>query len=351
MSEEKQYTLTQLGWKTFFNQQLTLENLEQTAPYRVTQVFRNRLIALGENGELNLDLAQFPNLQESTVGDWLLIPNTPNETPIILDRLSVFQRKSPGANASQLIAANVDTAFIVSSCNHDFNLSRIERYLALAKEAQVDTVLILTKADLVNEQQLQTYLQQLHKLQAHLVVLTLNALDLEDVQKLNDWCKVGQTVVLLGSSGVGKTTLSNSLCLLQGSTAAIREDDSKGRHTTTGRSLYFTHEGGLILDCPGMRELQLTDCEEGVRAVFSDIELIAKQCKFSNCQHQTEPGCKVVMALENGELEPRRLANYQKMLKEQARNSLTLAQSHQQDKEFGKLIKNSLKDKKSRLDR
>jgi ribosome biogenesis GTPase len=348
---EKHYTVQQLGWKTHFNQQLTLDNLEQTAPYRVTQVFRNRLIVLGENGELNLDLAQYPHLQECTVGDWLLMPTNPTETPAILDRLSVFQRKSPGANTSQLIAANVDTAFIVSSCNHDFNLSRIERYLALAKEAQVEAVLVLTKADLVNEEQQQSYLDQLHELQAHLVVLTINALDIEDVQQLNDWCKVGQTVVLLGSSGVGKTTLSNSLCLMQQATAAVRDDDSKGRHTTTGRSLYFTHAGGLILDCPGMRELQLTDCEEGVRAVFSDIELFAKQCKFKNCQHQSEPGCAVLMALEAGDLEPRRLTNFQKMLKEQARNTMTLAQSHQQDKEFGKLIKNSLKDKNSRLDR
>jgi ribosome biogenesis GTPase len=348
---EKHYTLQQLGWKTFFNQQLTLDNLEQTAPYRVTQVFRNRLIVLGENGELNLDLAQYPHLQECTVGDWLLMPTKPTETPAILDRLSVFQRKSPGANTSQLIAANVDTAFIVSSCNHDFNLSRIERYLALAKEAQVDAVLVLTKADMVNEEQQQSYLDQLHELQAHLVVLTINALDIEDVQQLNDWCKMGQTVVLLGSSGVGKTTLSNSLCLMQQATAAVRDDDSKGRHTTTGRSLYFTHSGGLILDCPGMRELQLTDCEEGVRAVFSDIELIAKQCKFKNCQHQSEPGCAVLMALEAGDLELRRLTNFQKMLKEQARNTMTLAESHQQDREFGKLIKNSLKDKSSRLDR
>jgi ribosome biogenesis GTPase len=348
---EKHYTLAQLGWKTFFNQQQSLDDLEQTAPYRITQVFRNRLIVLGENGELNLDLAQYPNLQQSTVGDWLLIPKNQTETPTILDRLSCFQRKSPGANTAQLIAANVDTAFIVSSCNHDFNLSRIERYLALAKEAQVDAVLVLTKADMVTEEQQQNYLAQLHELQAHLVVITLNALDIEDVQQLNDWCKVGQTVVLLGSSGVGKTTLSNSLCLMQKATASIRDDDSKGRHTTTGRSLYFTHAGGLTLDCPGMRELQLTDCEEGVRAVFSDIELIAKLCKFKNCQHLSEPGCKVLMALETGELEPRRLSNYKKMLKEQARNSLTLSQSHQQDKEFGKLIKNSLKDKKSRLER
>lgn len=348
---DSHYTLAQLGWKTFFNQQLSLEDLEHTAPCRVTQVFKNRVVVLGENGEINLDLAQYPHLQRCTVGDWLLIPENPSDAPILLDRLSVFQRKAPGSNSSQLIAANVDTAFIVSSCNHDFNLSRIERYLALAKEAQVDAVLVLTKADMVNEQRIQNYLDQLHELQAHLVVLTVNALEHDEVQKLNDWCKQGQTVVLLGSSGVGKTTLSNALCLMQEATAAVRDDDSKGRHTTTGRALYFTHKGGLILDCPGMRELQLTDCEDGVRAVFADIEQLAKQCKFKDCQHQSEPNCAIRKALAAGELDQRRLSNYQKMLKEQARNSLTLAQSHQQDKAFGKLIKTSLKDKKSRLDR
>lgn len=347
---EKHHSLRQLGWKTFFNQQLTLEQLETTYPCRVTQVFRNRLVVLSENGELHLDLGQHPSLQTCTVGDWLLIAQEPRTAPTVLDRLSVFQRKASGANASQLIAANVDTAFIVSSCNQDFNLSRIERYLALAKEAQVEAVLVLTKADKVNEAQRKDYLVQLHDLHTHVVVLTLNALDPEEVLQLNDWCKVGQTVVLLGSSGVGKTTLSNSLCARQEATAPIREDDSKGRHTTTGRSLHFTHRGGLILDCPGMRELQLTDCEEGVRAVFSDIEQLAKECKFKDCQHKAEPGCKVQMALEAGQLEPRRLSNYQKILKEQHRNSLTLAQSHQKDKAFGKLIKNSLKDKKSRLD-
>ena len=348
---ENNYSLTQLGWKTYFNQQLTLEDLEQSSPCRVTQVFKNRLIVLGEDGERHLELAQHPSLQVCTVGDWLLTPTSTNDTPILLDRFSVFQRKSPGANTSQLIAANVDTAFIVSSCNDDFNLSRIERYLALCKEAQVEAVLVLTKADKVSEPQLHDYLQQLQQLQIHLVVITVNALDTQEVQKLNDWCKVGQTVVLLGSSGVGKTTLSNSLCMRQEATAEIREDDSKGRHTTTGRSLYFTQQGGQILDCPGMRELQLTDCEEGIRAVFNDIELIAKQCKFKNCQHQSEPNCAVIKAAETGEIEQRRLLNYQKMLKEQARNSLTLAQSHQQDKAFGKMIKNSLKVKKTRLDR
>ncbi|MGJ8679762.1 ribosome small subunit-dependent GTPase A [Paraglaciecola sp.] len=344
---EKQYSLSQLGWKAFFNQQLSLEELEQSNPYRITQVFRNRLQIWGESGELDVSLAQFPNLQTSTIGDWLLMPNEPSFAPRLLEPLSCFQRKSPGSNTNQLIASNVDTAFIVSSFNHDFNLSRIERYLALTKEAQVDAVLVLTKADLVDQEVQQTYLDQLHDLQSQLVVLCINANQSEDCKQLEGWCGVGQTCVLLGSSGVGKTTITNSLCTTSEKTATIREDDSKGRHTTTGRSLFFTQAGGLLLDCPGMRELQLTDCEEGVKAVFDDIQQLATKCKFADCEHQSEPQCAVQKAIQSGELEQRRLINFQKMLREQARNSMTIAQSHQKDREFGQLIKSSLDAKRN----
>lgn len=345
---KKHQSLSQLGWKSFFNQQLSLEDLEQSAPYRVTQVFRNRLVLWGEDNEVDIPLAQFPTLQECTVGDWILMPLLEGATPRLLERQSVFQRKSPGSNHKQLIATNVDTAFIVSSCNQDFNLSRIERYLALTKEAQVDAVLVLTKADMVDEAQRDSYVEQLHDLQAHLVILTIDALDQDDCDKLQDWCTAGQTCVLLGSSGVGKTTITNTLCSIDEKTASIREDDSKGRHTTTGRSLFFTQAGGLLLDCPGMRELQLTDCEDGVKAVFEDIQLLASQCKFSDCRHNAEPKCAVQAAIKSGELDERRLVNFQKMLKEQARNTMTLAESHQKDREFGQLIKTSLDAKRNK---
>lgn len=347
---ETQYTLRQLGWKTTFNQQLSLEDLEQTTPHRVTQVFRNRLVLLGEKGEMHIDLAQYPVLQNATVGDWLLVPNDAANTPKLLERQSQFKRKAPGTHDYQMIAANIDTAFIVSSCNHDFNLSRIERYLALAKDAQVNVVLVLTKSDQVNHEQRQIYLDQLHDLLNHLVVLTVNALDNNDCQKLSDWCHEGQTVALLGSSGVGKTTLTNTLCSEYQPTAGIREDDSKGRHTTTSRALYFARAGGLILDSPGMRELQLTDCEEGVKAAFDDIEQLAKLCKFADCGHQSEPECAVQKAIDEGQLAPRRWVNYQKMLSEQARNTMTLAESHKKDREFGRLIKSTLKLKKKRFE-
>lgn len=347
---EKKFTLSQLGWKTSFNQQLTFDQLEHYSPHRVVQVYRNRLVVWGEEGEFDIQLAQFPNMETSTIGDWLLIAKVNNKSPIILDRISVFQRKSPGTNTNQLIAANVDTAFIVSSCNHDFKLSRIERYHALAKEAQVTVVLILTKSDLVSEEKLQSYLDQLHQLQSHLVVLAINALDPESCKQLCDWCGSGQTSVLLGSSGVGKTTLTNTLCNIKEKTAGIREDDSKGKHTTTVRALFFTTSWGLILDCPGMRELQLTDCEDGVKAVFADIELMATQCKFKDCQHDSEPGCIVQQAISANSLDERRLRNYQKMLREQARNTMTLAASHKKDRELGQLIKSFLKAKRNKYD-
>jgi ribosome biogenesis GTPase / thiamine phosphate phosphatase len=350
---QAQYSLFQLGWKNYFNQQLSIEDLENMQPHRVTHVYRNRLILLGEAGEQDLSLDQYPELIDSTIGDWVMLASGTNDSakikPRRLDRLSLFARKSPGAPTSQLIAANVDTAFIVSSFNQDFNLSRIERYLALSKEADATAVLVLTKADQVSAEQQDEYLAKLSTLAKKMTILAVNAKDSTSCEVLNDWCGKGQTVVLLGSSGVGKTSITNTLCSIQELTSEIREDDSKGRHTTTERSLFFTDAGGLILDCPGMRELQLSDCEEGIRAVFSDIEELANDCKFADCHHNNEPGCAVQVAIKKGLLEERRLSNYQKMLEEQARNSLTLAQSHQQDKKLGKLYKSAQTAKRQRL--
>jgi ribosome biogenesis GTPase len=277
------------------------------------------------------------------------MPHEPHQTPVILDRQSIFQRKSPASNTSQLIAANIDNAFIVSSCNQDFNLSRIERYLALVKEAQVSAVLVLTKTGLINDSKQQTYLAQLRDLQSHLVVLTVNAQDSADCQQLADWLTKGQTTVLLDSSGLGKTTLTNTLCGRQEKTMSIREDDSKGKHTTTGRSLFFTLAGGLILNCLGMRELQLTDCEGGVRALFANIEELAAQCNFSNCNHVSEPGCIIQKAMSDGLVEKRRWLNYQKMLQEQARNTKISAEFHKKDRELGRLIKTTQSAKRNRL--
>jgi ribosome biogenesis GTPase len=337
-------TLAQLGWRPFFQQQLRLEQWECPV-VRVIAQHRNRLDLLGEGGERGLDL--HPDMPEITVGDWLVL-SPKGDFDKLLERQSLFRRKAAGSKVGeQLIAANVDTLFIVTSLNDDFNLNRIERYLSLANEVGATPVIILSKADLIDDPEI--FCRQIQALDPLLMVVTINCLDADEIHKLSAWCKTGNTVALMGSSGVGKSTLVNTLLgkTVQ-STGAIREHDNKGRHITTGRSLLRIPQGGLLLDTPGIRELQLTDCDIGVNTTFADITSLAEKCHFGNCQHESEPGCAVQNAIGRGELKARRLLSYQKLMREQAFNSATLAEKRSRDKRFGKMIKAHLSDKTSR---
>ncbi|WP_039977957.1 ribosome small subunit-dependent GTPase A [Vibrio jasicida] len=334
-----------LGWKPFFQQQLTLDDYEDTLFARVIAHHRSGYVVVSEQGETHLPIqASLPSM---TVGDWVIL-NHQQQFSRLLERRSLFSRKAAGSKvAEQLIAANVDTVFIVCSVNHDFNLSRIERYLTLVNEADVEPVIVLTKADLCDDvDELKTQVQRLDPL---LMVESVNGLDESSVSKLMSWCGEGQTVAFIGSSGVGKSTLVNTLLGEQEQeTGGIREDDSKGRHTTTSRSIHLLPSGGILMDTPGMREIQLTDCEAGVSETFSDIEALAEQCRFGDCQHETEPGCAVQAAIEDGMLEMRRFTNYQKLLREQAHNGATLAKKRAQSKQFGKMVRNVVGEKRKR---
>ena len=281
------------------------------------------------------------------MADWVIF-NHQGGFERLLDRQSLFSRKAAGSKAAeQLIAANVTTLFIVCSLNDDFNLSRIERYLAIANGAQVEPVVILTKADLCNDAaQKQAQVQSLDRM---LMIETVNALDSTQCEALNSWCKAGRTVAFMGSSGVGKSTLVNSLLGdSKQETGGIREHDSKGKHTTTSRSMHFLPNGSVLIDTPGMRELQLHDCAEGVAETFSEIESLVEQCRFSDCQHGDEPGCAIVKALTSGQIDERRLNNYMKLMREQERNSNTLAQQRAKDKQFAKFIKVTVNENVSR---
>lgn len=336
MDIDTQAALISLGWKPSYQQQQSIEELDTTLPVRVIAQHRSRLEC--SNGSELIDLDVNDVMPAITVGDWILLDHQ-QKFIRLLERHSLFSRKAAGSKLKmQLIAANVDTLFIVSSLNQDFNLNRIERYLALAHEADVEPIVVLTKQDqCLNSGD---YVNQVQAIDILLMVITVNALDASSVDQLKPWCYRGNTVAFMGSSGVGKSTLINSLSGGNNQqTSAIREDDSKGRHTTTGRVLQQLANGAMLMDTPGMRELKLADCEQGLEETFQDIQQLSQHCKFSDCLHQDEPDCAVKQAIAEDSLDERRLSNYLKLKSEQAFNGASLAEKREADKSFTRSIK------------
>jgi len=330
------YALTELGWQAYFQQQLSLDELEQSFCGRVIAHHRNAYIVQLENTQISLVISS--SLPAMTVGDWLILDSN-KQFNRLLQRKSLVSRRAAGTKVvEQYIAANIDTMFIVCSLNQDFNLNRIERYLAIANEAQVEPVVVLTKKDLCENWQ--AHVSQVQALDPFLAVEAVCALEKSSVESLSSWCTSGKTVSFLGSSGVGKSSLVNTLLgVSEQVTSHIREDDSKGRHTTTSRSLHFMVNGSVLLDTPGMREIQLVECHDGLNKTFADIELLEISCRFSDCQHQNEPGCAILQALDNGSLEQRRLDNFLKLREEQARNAASLKEKRDKSKALSKMYR------------
>ena len=252
--DDKRTDLADLGWSAHFQSQLDLDDLESATPVRVVAIHRGMIEATGPDFAGDIPTAALwdgDGEGRATVGDWLLLDRSSHRPLRLLERKSLFKRKEPGTGRSlQLIAANVDSLLIVSSCNQDFNPARLERYLALAREAEVLPIVVLTKADLADDPN--AYATKAAKLSPSLLVECIDARAPAEVARFEAWCGRGQTVALLGSSGVGKSTLVNTLLgdAIQ-TTSGIREDDAKGRHTTTGRSLHKLSSGGWLLDTPG----------------------------------------------------------------------------------------------------
>lgn len=320
--------LAELGWTSFFDQQVSASEFRDLTPVRVLSVHRGRVTVAGDAGEESI-ASKMPVRGDAddrpTVGDWLLIDRETRSLVRLLARTSLFKRPAPGDDRrTQLIAANVDTLFIVTSGNQDFNVARLERYLVLAGETGVRPVVVLTKADLSPTPD--RFADMARALQSGLHVAQVDGRDPASAAGLAGYCGFGQTVALVGSSGVGKSTLVNTL---RGSdhiaTQAVREDDGKGRHTTTVREMHRlaggANGGGWLIDTPGMRELQMSEVATGVTEVFDDVTAVALECRFTNCGHGDEPGCAIRRALADGDLDPGRVDRWRKLADEDGVNS------------------------------
>ncbi len=342
--------LAAYGWSPFFQSQLTEAEIASGVPARVTVVHRDEIVVVPPGHRERRVLQRYDlggETGQATVGDWVMLTEDGTAMTRLLERKSLFKRRAAGReNRVQLLAANVDTLLVVSSCNDDFNLARLERYLALANEAGVEPILLLTKGDLAEDPG--TYAAAARGLDPQLLVLICDARNAEVEALLGPWLGNSQTIALMGSSGVGKSTLINTLTGGAEATAPIREDDAKGRHTTSHRSLHKLPSGAWLIDTPGMRELQLSDAKEGVEGVFEDIVALAAECRFTNCRHETEPGCAVLAAIEDGSLDPDRLERFRKLQREDEHNTRSIAERHAHFRTQGKLYKAIKRQKRGR---
>ncbi|HKQ53840.1 MAG TPA: ribosome small subunit-dependent GTPase A [Pyrinomonadaceae bacterium] len=318
--------LTNLGWDDFFAGHFEPYGAEGLEAARVALEYNHLFRVLSARGELLADVAgklkheAASRAELPAVGDWVAIEPRRAEARAtihaVLPRKSRFVRKAAGTRtAPQVVGANIDTVFLVTSLNQDFNLRRLERYLVVARESGARPVVILSKADLCGE--LVERLAEIQTVAAHVPVHAVSVVRREGLEELAQYFGRGQTVALLGSSGVGKSTLINHLLgrdvqrVLE-----VRSTDDRGRHATTHRELFLLPQGGLVLDTPGMRELHLWDAGESLPEAFDDIEALVLNCRFSDCRHQNEPGCAIQEGLAAGAIDAARYQSYEKLQKE-----------------------------------
>lgn len=350
-------TLEDLGFNPKILEYQKEHNLDAFGIGRVTSEHKDRYTVKTEKSEFdsevigNLRFSANSRYDLPAVGDWVAISEYDADKALIhaiLPRKSIVERKAVGKHGqTQIIATNIDVGLIVQSINRDFSINRLERYLTICNASKIDAVIVLTKVDLINDEEVKRLLNQVKLRIKQTPIYTISNETQNGIEDLKSILIKGKTYCLLGSSGVGKSTLINSLTGIElMKTGSISSAIDRGKHVTSHREL-IVFENGILIDNPGMREVGITHNSEGIEMTFDEILTLSQQCKFNDCSHISEKGCAILAALEAETLDPDSYENFIKMEKEKEHFEADVHQRRKKDKAFGKMIKQTLKAKKT----
>ena len=353
--------LRDLGFTEWFEEHYRSALTPDVSPARIIAVNRDNYIISNEDGEVPAEITgkimygAESNLDFPTVGDWVSVQYFDHKSFAmihnILPRKTLLKRKVAGKKIDyQGIAANIDFAFIMQSLDFNFNVRRLERYLIMVNEGSIQPVILLSKRDLITQELLKQHLNEIKNLHYDYDIIAFSNKTGKGLDLINNNIISQKTYCLLGSSGVGKTTLLNHLIGEEVfATDTVREKDSKGKHVTARRQLILLKNGGLIIDTPGMRELGNIEIQTGIAKTFTDIQFLSQTCRYKNCKHVNEPGCAVLEAVEKGEINVEQYQNYLRVRKESEYHEMSYLEKRKRDKKFGRMVKEVMKHKKGKV--
>jgi ribosome biogenesis GTPase / thiamine phosphate phosphatase len=347
--------LSDLGFNSWFRQKWDELNIHDCSVARITRVDRDRYLLRNEQGEVQGEPTGKLLFSVATgeslpcVGDWVVVQYFNEGTLAIihdvLPRKTFLHRKAAGKKVDyQMIASNIDVAFIMQSCDFNFNLRRMERYLVMARDGGIEPIILLSKSDLIGIEELESKISEIKQARIDAKTIPFSSVSGAGIQTISESLEKGKTYCLLGSSGVGKTTLLNHLLGREEfETNEVREKDGRGKHTTARRQLSVIGIGALLIDTPGMRELGMMGVGSSIDDSFSDVHMLSEHCRFRDCTHTSELGCAVLAAVESGGLDEELYRSYMKLVKESKFNDMSYIEKRQKDKDFGRMVNTAMK--------